>query len=116
MMTGRGFCHAQSFYITVIERIRNWLFCDTFSIVLAHMSLPSTLAALPAGRSALIQRVLGSGPVVTRLQELGLVTGTTVRVVRRALTGEPVELEIRGSRIAMRSAEAACFEIQEVQP
>lgn len=80
------------------------------------MSQVSTLAALPAGRSASIQRVLGSGPAVTRLQELGLVSGTTVKVIRRALTGEPLELEIRGSRIAMRNSEAVCFEIKEEQP
>jgi len=80
------------------------------------MSQLLTLAALPAGRSASIQRVIGSGPAVTRLQELGLVVGTPVRVVRRALTGEPLELEIRGSRIALRNAEAGCFEVKEVQP
>ncbi len=80
------------------------------------MSQYSTLAVLPAGRFASIERVLGAGPALTRLQELGLVTGTQVRVVRRAPMGEPLELEIRGSRIAMRNEEARCFEVREVQP
>lgn len=79
------------------------------------MTSPTTLATLSVGRWGLIERVLGSGPSLVRLQELGLVAGTQVRVVRRAPLGEPIEVEIRGSRLAMRNHEAVYFQIKEVE-
>ena len=74
-----------------------------------------TLADLPAGRSGLISQVTGMGPSLVRLQELGLVPGTQVRVVRRAPLGEPIEVEVRGSRLAMRNHEAAYFALEETE-
>lgn len=79
------------------------------------MTTPTTLAVLPAGRWGLIEQVLGTGPSLVRLQELGLVVGTRVKVVRRAPLGEPIEVEIRGSRLAMRNHEAVFFQIKEVE-
>jgi Fe2+ transport system protein FeoA len=37
---------------------------------------------------------------------LGLVPGTTVRLERRAPLGDPIEVAVRGSRLAMRRSEA----------
>jgi len=42
----------------------------------------------------------------TRLRELGFVPGTPVRLVRRAPMGDPIEVAVRGSRLAMRKGEA----------
>ena len=75
------------------------------------MSAPLSLATLPAGHSAVIGCIATGRPALTRLRELGLVPGTTVRVVRRAPFGEPIEISVRGSRLAMRGAEAALIEV-----
>lgn len=77
------------------------------------MNHSTTLAKLPQGHWGKICQVLGSGPSLVRLQELGLVPGTKVRVVRRAPLGEPIEVEVRGSRLAMRNHEAVYFQIEE---
>ncbi|MBL9117299.1 MAG: ferrous iron transport protein A [Verrucomicrobiaceae bacterium] len=74
-------------------------------------SLP-TLAELPVGKSSTIASVRDSGPSVIRLQELGLVPGTQVTMVRRAPLGEPIEIEVRGSRLAMRNHEAVYFTVE----
>ncbi len=48
---------------------------------------------------------LGSRPVCHRLLDLGFVPGTRLRVVRRAPLGDPVEIEIRGTRLCLRAAQ-----------
>ncbi len=42
-----------------------------------------------------------------RLQDLGLVPGTTVGVERRAPLGDPTVYVVRGTRLAIRAADAA---------
>jgi len=61
------------------------------------------LMALPVGCSARIARPLGSDAIPSRLEDLGFVPGTRLRVVRRAPFGDPIELEIRGYRLCLRA-------------
>lgn len=53
---------------------------------------------------------------MTRLREMGLVPGTRVKVVRRAPLGEPLEICVRGSTLAMRNADAAHVSITSILP
>jgi len=41
-----------------------------------------------------------------RLLEMGLTTGTTVKVIRFAPLGDPMEIEVRGYRLSLRKREA----------
>lgn len=71
------------------------------------MPAPATLCDLTAGASAVIQDIpSGHDEHITRLRELGLVPGTKIRLVRRAPFGDPIEVSVRGSRLAMRRSEA----------
>jgi Fe2+ transport system protein FeoA len=47
-----------------------------------------------------------SSPIGRRLLDLGFTPGSRLRVVRRAPLGDPVEYELRGSRICLRRGEA----------
>ena len=71
------------------------------------MHFPSTLAQLPVGSAAIIQSLPTGRAGLTRLRELGLTPGAKVEVIRRALLGEPIEIMVRGSHLAMRNHEAA---------
>jgi len=75
-----------------------------------------TLANLPIQTDAIVQGFLSSTPTLTRLRELGLVPGTRVRVIRRALFGEPIEILLRGSSVAMRNSDAAFITVDATQP
>lgn len=75
----------------------------------------STLSELPIGTLAIIEKFLGATPSLTRLRELGLVPGTEVEVIRRAPLGEPIEIRLRESHIAMRNADAAFIAIRTVE-
>ena len=71
-----------------------------------------TLAELPVGSRGTVRKVLGSTPVIHRLMEMGLVPGAPVRVLRVAPLGDPLELDLRGYRLALRRREAAFFEVE----
>jgi ferrous iron transport protein A len=73
-----------------------------------------TLAELPIGTPATIERFLSAKPSLTRLRELGLVPGAKVEVIRRAPLGEPIEIRLRESHIAMRNGDAAFIAVQPV--
>jgi len=75
------------------------------------MNAPAKLSELPAGASAIIEELANGISALTRLRELGLVPGTKVKIVRRAPLGEPIEIALRGSRIAMRNKDAEAIAI-----
>jgi Fe2+ transport system protein FeoA len=64
------------------------------------------LADLTPGQSATIEHVGGQAEVRFRLLEMGLTNGTSVRLVRRAPLGDPLELDVRGYRLSLRKSEA----------
>lgn len=67
----------------------------------------STLADLVAGAAATVVRVEGDDRVRRRLLEMGLTTGTTVRLVRRAPLGDPLLFLVRGYQLSLRRSQAA---------
>ena len=50
--------------------------------------------------------------VSRRLLDLGFVPGTTVKVLRRAPLGDPVEIEIRGYRLCLRRSQLGDLEVE----
>jgi Fe2+ transport system protein FeoA len=65
-----------------------------------------TLLELGVGSPAEILQVGGQRSFRRRLLELGLTPGTTVRVLRHAPFGDPLELSARGSSLSIRRQEA----------
>jgi ferrous iron transport protein A len=47
----------------------------------------------------------------SRLEDLGFLIGTSVRVDRRAALGDPTIYELRGTRIALRKADASLVQV-----
>lgn len=66
----------------------------------------TTIDALELGGSAVVDRVGGARSFRRRLMEMGLVPGTEVTLVNIAPLGDPLEIELRGSRISIRRREA----------
>ena len=69
------------------------------------------LAQVPLRTPCVITAVLGARPVRRRLLELGLVPGTPIRVIGVSPLGDPLELEVRGSRLSIRKKEALTIEV-----
>lgn len=82
----------------------------------ATPALDRSLAALSPGQEAVIENVDLTSPVGRRLLDLGFVAGSVVRVVRRAPLRDPIEYEIRGTRICLRRSESELIRVRPVPP
>ena len=75
------------------------------------MRSPVNLLDLSPGRAAFVRSVRpvsAHDPIARRLGELGFVAGEVVRVVLQGpLGGDPLLVELGGTRFALRRAEAA---------
>ena len=71
---------------------------------MTDVTLP--LSSLRAGQSAVVNEIKLPTEERARLQELGLVSGTPLEVVRFALLDDPVEIRLRGYRLSLRRHEA----------
>lgn len=69
------------------------------------------LSELTVGRSARVEAVGGTDEVSMRLLEMGLIPGTHVRLLGKAPLGDPLELELRGYRLSIRTSEAGRVEV-----
>ncbi len=65
-----------------------------------------SLHELKVGQRGIIVRVGGQGPIRRRMMDMGLVSGTEVKVVRVAPLGDPVEFEVKGYSLSLRKSEA----------
>ena len=67
----------------------------------------TTLDTLSEGTEAMLLAVEGLPSLRRRLMEMGLLPGTSLRLIRRMSLGGVVELEVRRSRVSIRHGEAA---------
>jgi Fe2+ transport system protein FeoA len=65
-----------------------------------------TLDELTSGQAARITEIDGEGPFVQRLMALGLLEGADISLTRKAIGGDPIEIEIMGYRLSLRRDEA----------
>jgi ferrous iron transport protein B len=70
-----------------------------------------TLDELSVGQAATIAAIAGDGPQVQRLMALGLLEGSEVSITRKALGGDPIEVEVMGYALSLRLAEARSVQI-----
>jgi len=71
-----------------------------------------TLDELKPGQKATIKRVDNEGQLAQRLMSLGLLEGTAVELLRSALGGDPIEIDVMGYALSLRKAEARQIEIE----
>ena len=57
-------------------------------------------------------KVHGEGALRRHLMDLGLIKGTSFKVVKVAPLGDPVEINVRGYELSIRKEEAAVVEVQ----
>lgn len=78
------------------------------------VSLPCTLAEVPAGGRGQVVAIAGAVALRRRLFEMGLCTGTTIEVIRRAPFGDPIEIRLQGYHLSLRAKEAGQVEVLRV--
>ena len=70
------------------------------------------LTNIPSGETAKVTGISGSSQITKRLMEMGVVPGVSVRMIKAAPFGDPLEISLRGYHLAMRKSEADQIEVQ----
>lgn len=78
-----------------------------------EQSLPlgRTLLDQANGFSGVIRALKGEALIVDRLRELGFVPGHRVTLKGRAPFGDPLIVDVNGTTVAIRRAEALCIQL-----
>ena len=70
-----------------------------------------TLTNLPKDTNAKVISVNGNNAISRRLMEMGVVPGVSVKVIKTAPFGDPMEIRLRGYSLAVRKSEADTIEV-----
>jgi ferrous iron transport protein A len=70
-----------------------------------------TLDKTPLGATVRIVSLENSDVVTLRLMEMGMVPGSTVRVVKSAPLGDPIQICLRNYHLALRRNEARAITV-----
>jgi ferrous iron transport protein A len=74
-----------------------------------------TLARLRPGEKAVVRDLQVDGDMRRRLQDIGMVDGTTVECVQRSPLGDPSAYWIRGAVIALRREDASAVQVERLR-
>ena len=75
--------------------------------------MTTLLSQIEVGATATVVRVNGESVVSKRLMEMGVVPGVTIRVVKTAPFGDPIQIRVRGYSLALRRNEAETIEVTQ---
>lgn len=57
---------------------------------------------------------IGDSDLKQRLMTMGVIPGTTIKVLRSAPLGDPIAISLRSYNLAMRRADAERIQVQQV--
>lgn len=66
----------------------------------------NSLAQMEIGQKMRVDSVLSTGSMRRRMQDLGIIEGTTIKCIQKSPSGDPTAYLIRGATIAIRSEDA----------
>ena len=69
------------------------------------------LSDLKSGETAVITKIKGYGAFRKRINEMGFIPGTTVKVIKKAPLQDPIEYELMNYRVSLRKSEADLIEV-----
>ena len=71
-----------------------------------------TLKDIGVGKSAVVVKLHGEGPVKRRIMDMGITKGTEIFVRKVAPLGDPMELNLRGYELSVRKSDAKMIEVE----
>ena len=70
-----------------------------------------TLDRLETGKGAVIKNVGGEGALRLRFLDMGLIPRTKIMVNKKAPSGDPIQITVRGYELTLRVEEASRIEV-----
>lgn len=74
------------------------------------------LIDLKPGESGRVTKVLGDKGIRRRILDMGVHTGTIIKIVRNAPLGDPIEFEVKDYHLSLRRNEAATVYLVKETP
>lgn len=71
-----------------------------------------TLNDLKPGQEGIIISIGEKGPVRRRIMDMGVTPGATIKVIKVAPLGDPIEVNIRGYELSLRKDEAKQIQLR----
>lgn len=65
-----------------------------------------TLKDLKPGNSGIVDSITSKGAVRRRLMDMGITPGVSIKVIKVAPLGDPIEVNLRGYELSLRLSEA----------
>lgn len=75
-----------------------------------------TLKDVRVGKTAVVCRLHGEGPVRRRIMDMGITKGVEIYVRKVAPLGDPMELTVRGYELSLRKEDAEMIEVEAPEP
>jgi len=73
-----------------------------------------SLNDLKPGEKAIVKQIASDSEDINYLQELGLLEGTEIKIIKRAPFGDPFEIDLRGYRLSLRREKAQSIMVEKV--
>ncbi len=74
------------------------------------------LSHLTVGGTAVVRELPKQGSAFLRLREMGLLVGTSLKLIRVAPLGDPIEIKVRGYHLTLRKTEADFVLVEPALP
>lgn len=71
-----------------------------------------TLKDLKPGQEGIVVSVGEKGAMRRRIMDMGVTPGTTVKVIKVAPLGDPIEVNVRGYELSLRKSEAEQIQLE----
>jgi len=71
-----------------------------------------TLNQLVPGETGIVTKVTGTGPIKKRIIDMGFIGGESIKVLKYAPLGDPIEIKVMNFNLSLRKTEAALIEVQ----
>ncbi len=72
----------------------------------------NSVAELKPGECGVICAINDTSDDASYLMELGLMEGTSIRLIKEAPLGDPLELDVRGYHLSIRRRNAECIMVE----
>lgn len=72
------------------------------------------LSELKPGETFKVQKVLAKGEIRRRLVDIGFIKEEPGKVLREALFRDPIEIEIKQSKVSLRRSEAELIKVKVI--
>jgi ferrous iron transport protein A len=70
------------------------------------------LSELLPGEQGIVKKVIGNSIIKRRIVDMGVVTGTSIKVQKFAPLGDPMEIKLKGFNLSLRKSEADIIELE----